>query len=141
MKHIHRLIVTSNAYRMASERRRRERGELALDRDNRLLVANEHAAAGSRSSCATALFYVAGNLDLTRGGPDIALQAGVRQRRGAASISGTPTKSRPSSWRCSTRASVNECYRRSESVVPQQALALANSDVSLDAVAAAGADS
>ena len=29
-------------------------------------------------------------------------------------------------------ASVNECYRRSESVVPQQALALANSDVSLN---------
>jgi hypothetical protein len=29
-------------------------------------------------------------------------------------------------------ASVNECYRRSESVVPQQALALANSDVSVD---------
>jgi hypothetical protein len=29
-------------------------------------------------------------------------------------------------------ASVNECYRRSESVVPQQALALANSDTSLN---------
>jgi hypothetical protein len=29
-------------------------------------------------------------------------------------------------------ASVNECYRRSESVVPQQALALANSDTSID---------
>jgi hypothetical protein len=29
-------------------------------------------------------------------------------------------------------ASVNECYRRSESIVPQQALALANSDVSVE---------
>ena len=131
MKHIHRLLVTSNAYRMASTAGGASAANLALDRDNHYLwrMNTRRLEAEARP-----------RLDVLRRRqsrpharrPGYRLQAGVRRRRDAASISSMPTKSRTKFLELFDAASVNECYRRSESVVPQQALALANSDVSLN---------
>src|SRR5205814_6776470 len=67
MKALHRLIVTSSAYRVASTP---DTAALAVDRDNKYLwrmAPRRVEAEVVRDS----LFYVAGRLDLTRGGPDI----------------------------------------------------------------------
>ena len=75
-----------------------------------------------------ALFALSGELDTTMGGPEVD-SAAPRSRRGAASISAT----RPTTGCCSRSvdADPEECYRRIESVVPQQALALTHGGLSL----------
>ena len=84
------------------------------------------------------LLHVAGELDPTMGGPDIdpdgldqvpAAEPLLPPRHGEAGRS---------SWRSSTPPNPNACYRREESVVPQQALALANSPLGAGTRAAAG---
>ena len=131
MKHIHRLLVTSNAYRMASGTAGASAANLRTRSRQPLPVADEYAAAGSRSGPRRRVLY------RRQSGPHARragyrVQAGLRQRRAAAFTSSTPTKSKIKFLELFDGASVNECYRRSESVVPQQALALANSDVSLN---------
>jgi hypothetical protein len=78
-----------------------------------------------------ALFYTAGKLDLTRGGPEIACELASATPRRSVYFRHAYEK-QAKFLETFDGASVNECYRRSESVVPQQALALANSDTSLN---------
>jgi hypothetical protein len=77
------------------------------------------------------IFYVAGNLDLTRGGPDFACTLASTTPRCSIYFQHAYEKQNKF-LELFDAASVNECYRRSESVVPQQALALANSDMTLN---------
>jgi hypothetical protein len=77
-----------------------------------------------------AMFYLAGSLDLTRGGPDIDCQLAATVPRRSIYLRHAYEK-QAKLLELFDGASVNECYRRSESVVPQQALALANSELSL----------
>jgi hypothetical protein len=130
MKHIHRLLVTSNAYRMASIASGASLANIPLDRDNRYLWRMNTRRLESEL-VRDSIFYVAGNLDLTRGGPDFACTlASTTPRR---SIYFQHAYEKQNKFlELFDSASVNECYRRSESVVPQQALALANSDLTLN---------
>jgi hypothetical protein len=130
MKHIHRLLVTSSAYRMASTANGAIAANVALDRDNHYLWRMNTRRLESEL-VRDSIFYVAGNLDLTRGGPDFACAlASTTPRR---SIYFQHAYEKQNKFlELFDAASVNECYRRSESVVPQQALALANSDVTLN---------
>ncbi|HEY7422719.1 MAG TPA: DUF1553 domain-containing protein [Gemmataceae bacterium] len=126
MKHMHRLIVTSRAYRMDSQA---NPANLARDRDNRFLWrTNTRRVEGEvvRDS----LLYVAGQLDLTMGGPDIDHHLGLTSRRRSLYFRHAAEK-QMEFLTLFDAASVTECYRRSESVVPQQALALANSSLAL----------
>ncbi len=130
MKYIHRLLVTSNTYRMASCGTGASAANMALDRDNRYfwrMNTRRLEAELVRDS----IFFTAGNLDLTRGGPDFAFTlASTTPRR---SIYFQHAYEKQNKFlELFDAASVNECYRRSESIVPQQALALANSDVSFN---------
>jgi hypothetical protein len=78
-----------------------------------------------------ALFYTAGTLDLTRGGPELAYDlAPATPRRSIYFMHAYEKQAK--FLELFDGASVNECYRRSESVVPQQSLALANSETSRD---------
>jgi hypothetical protein len=130
MKHIHRLLVTSSAYRMKSSTAGTSAANLTLDRDNHLLW-RMNTRRLEAELVRDALFQTAGNLDLTRGGPDIAYEeAGTTPRRSIYFRHAYEKQAR--FLETFDAASVNECYRRSESVVPQQALALANSDTSLN---------
>jgi hypothetical protein len=126
MKHVHRLIVTSRAYRMDSQT---SPANLARDRDNRYWWRmNVRRVEGEvvRDS----LLYVAGQLDLTRGGPDIDHRLGLTSRRRSLYFRHAAEK-QMEFLTLFDAASVTECYRRSESIVPQQALALANSSLAL----------
>jgi hypothetical protein len=130
MKHIHRLLVTSNAYRMKSTAVDTSLANVEIDRDNRYLW-RMNPRRMEAEAVRDSLFYLAGNLDLTRGGPDLAFElAPTTPRR---SIYFTHAYEKQAKFlELFDGASVNECYRRSESIVPQQALALANSDTSRD---------
>jgi uncharacterized protein DUF1549/uncharacterized protein DUF1553/cytochrome c len=130
MKYIHRLLVTSNTYRMASTAIGTSAANLAIDRDNHYLWRMNPRRLESEL-VRDSIFYVAGNLDLTRGGPDFACELASTTPRRSIYFQHANEKQNKFLELFDT-ASVNECYRRSESVVPQQALALANSDVTLN---------
>jgi hypothetical protein len=131
MKHIHRLLVTSNTYRMASTAgARASNANFALDRDNRYLWRMNTRRLESEL-VRDSIFYVAGNLDLARGGPEFAYNLASTVPRRSIYFQHAYEKQNKF-LEIFDAASVNECYRRSESVVPQQALALANSDVTLN---------
>ena len=129
MKHLHRLMVTSSAYRMASSGGAAAAANAAIDPDNRLLW-RMNARRLEAEAVRDSMLYVAGNLDLTLGGADIDCQLASQTPRRSIYLRHAYEK-QAKFLELFDGASVNECYRRSESVVPQQALALANSDLSL----------
>jgi hypothetical protein len=128
MKHIHRLLVTSATYRMSSSNAGRE-ANVARDADNlywwrRVPIRLESQAV--RDS----ILALAGTLDLTRGGPPVSAQS-ESTRRSLYFLHSN--NERNLFLRMFDEAEVKECYRREQTVVPQQALALANSRLVHDA--------
>jgi hypothetical protein len=133
MKHIHRLIVTSRAYRMksgGSESASTIAANVAIDPDNRLLW-RMNPRRLEAEIIRDALFYVAGSLDMTLGGPDIDCHTAASTPRRSVYFRHAYEK-QMKFLELFDGPSTNECYRRSESVVPLQALALANSDIAID---------
>jgi hypothetical protein len=129
MKHLHRLIVTSNAYRRSSSSAGME-ANLAIDADNRWYwrhTPTRMEAQVLRDS----LLYLAGDLDLTRGGPNIPAASEAQSRRRGLYFTHSHNE-HPRFASMFDDANVLECYRREQSIVPQQALALANSRLSLE---------
>jgi hypothetical protein len=134
MRHVHRLIVTSGAYRQASDApldstealpsiatwRERDPGNRLLWRfpDQRM------QAEVVRDS----LLAAAGALDPTIGGHEIDLREGLRSRRRSIYFS-HHGEERMEFLELFDAASPMECYQRTASVQPQQALALANSEL------------
>jgi mono/diheme cytochrome c family protein len=138
MKHVHRLIVTSSAYRMASAVPARS-GQLftslpaneAADPDNRWLWrfnGRRMEAEVVRDS----VLAVAGELDPAMGGPDIDPKQGLASNRRSVYFT-THGEEKMRLLELFDAPEVTDCYRRTETVVPQQALALANSELSLRA--------
>ena len=130
MKHLHRQIVTSAAYQMQSSVQYAPPANLTIDQDNRF-----YWRANSRRMEAEvlrdSLLWLGGALDLTEGGPPLD------------PMRGTDTGRRSLYYRYSREdkmelltafdaPGVEECYRREQSIVPQQALALENSEFSWD---------
>jgi hypothetical protein len=127
MKHIHRLIVTSAAYRMASST---EETSAAIDPDNLYLwrmASRRMEAELVRDS----VLHVAGELDTTIGGPDLDYHDGFKIKRRSLYFRHAPEK-QMQFLKLFDAAAPTECYQRKESVVPQQALALANSALTLE---------
>ena len=77
------------------------------------------------------LLHVAGNLDQSLGGPDLDPQAGLKTARRSLYFRHAKEK-RVLFLRLFDSPNVLSCYRRSDSVMPQQALALANSSLCLE---------
>jgi Protein of unknown function (DUF1553)/Protein of unknown function (DUF1549)/Planctomycete cytochrome C len=129
LKHLHRLIVTSQAYRMRSSDGGPGDPNTTIDPDNRLLWrTNPRRMEGEviRDS----LLALAGRLDPAMGGPDLPVataETGARRTIYYRYASGD----RIPLLSVFDAASVEECYRRYETVVPQQALALSNSGMVL----------
>jgi hypothetical protein len=128
MKRLHRLIVTSTAYRMASSTAPGEDShQRAADREN---VAYWHFPASRVEAevVRDGLLACAGVLDPTMGGPDIDHAQGlVSQRR---SLYFTHHgESRMPFLELFDAPDACEAYTRTESVVPQQALALTNNEL------------
>jgi hypothetical protein len=129
MKRLHRLIVTSNAYQMSSSSAGASSADLAIDPENRYLWRMNPVRMESET-IRDSLFSLSGELDLTMGGPSIPVAEASRRRSLYFFHSHNEHQTFLASF---DDASVLECYRRAESIVPQQALALENSKVVLAA--------
>jgi hypothetical protein len=132
MKHLHRLIVTSAAYRMTSSTL--AAGEnVRLDPDNRLLWRRDaiRLEAEVIRDCMLAL---AGTLDPTMGGPPVTGDQQPQSRRRSLYFFHSSID-RNALLKTFDVADVKECYERDRSIVPQQALALANAGLVHDAAA------
>jgi len=124
MKHMHRLIVTSSAYRMASTP---SEANLARDRDNVYLwrMSSRRLEAEAVRDC---VFYVAGKLDATMGGADIPHTQGLTVPRRSLYFQHAQEK-QMEFLKLFDGPAVTECYQRKQSVQPQHALALSNSEL------------
>ena len=153
MKHIHRLIVTSATYRMTSSAKTEPVSHSEPDKENRsvfsppLSVSPSPAPSPAQSSALAdrdnrfywrmnstrmeaqivrdSLLHLAGELDLTMYGPSIPVSDATSRRRSLYFVHSH--NEHQTFLSIFDDASVLECYRRSESIVPQQALALENS--------------
>ena len=124
MKHIHRLIVLSSTYRLTSSTAGTAENNLTADPDNRFLWRANPIRMEAQTVRDT-LLHLAGELDLTLGGPSIPVSNEASRRRSLYFVHSHNEHQKFLSM--FDDASVLECYRRAESIVPQQALALENS--------------
>ena len=123
LKHLHRLIVTSAAYRRDSSLSGAGK-ELARDPDNRLGWRRTPIRLESQV-IRDALLAHAGRLDPSRGGPSIPASEQAASRRRSLYFHHS-NNDRNLFLTTFDEALVKECYRRETSIVPQQALALLN---------------
>jgi hypothetical protein len=129
MKPLHRLLVTSNAYRMRSQSGGLDDPNLTLDRDNRFLwrfPSTRMQAEVVRDS----ILYLAGQLDPQLGGPEIDQVQGLVSRRRSLYFA-HHAETKMEFLELFDGANACECYVRTTSVLPQQALALTNSELTL----------
>jgi len=127
MKHVHRLIVTSNTYRLTSSTHSREHPNFTIDADNRWLwrfPTLRMEAEVLRDS----ILHAAGELDLTMGGKEIDQMLGLSVPRRSIYFD-HHGEGRMPFLDLFDAANPCDCYHRSTSVRPQQALAMANSEL------------
>ena len=128
LKHLHRLMVTSTVYRLSSSSRGAN-ASVKLDPENRTLW-RMNAVRMQSQVVRDSLLHLAGDLDLTAGGPPVPLAEQDTSRRRAMYFFQSHNDHHKMLGLFDD-ASVLECYRRTESIVPQQALALWNSKFAL----------
>ncbi|GAB5402938.1 MAG: DUF1553 domain-containing protein [Aureliella sp.] len=131
LKHVHRIIVTSDAYR-----RRSSDDSLVAKRNQSIDPDNTNFwRANVRRLDAEAvrdqLIFAGDCLDVRSGGPDIDFREGERILRRSLYFRHAYEK-QMTMLVLFDGAAPTECYQRSESIVPQQALTLANSPLSYD---------
>ena len=127
MKKLHRLLVTSATYRMDSTA---DAASLKADSENTLYW-RMNSKRMEAELVRDAVLYLTGDLDLTRGGPELAHALGLTTNRRSLYYQHAAEK-QMQFLEVFDAANVNECYERSESIIPQQALALANSPLALE---------
>ena len=126
-KHLHRLIVTSEAYRLGTTTAGADPGTLAADPNNTFywrMNTRRMEAQVVRDS----LLQLAGELDPKLGGPSLEPAPGSNRR----SLYFKHSRDHQNKFLgMFDDADHLQCYRRSESIVPQQALALSNSQLAI----------
>jgi len=132
MKHLHRLICTSAAYRMGSSTLGAE-AAVAVDPDNTLLWRREPIRLEAQV-VRDAILMLAGTLDPAMGGPPVPESQQAASRRRSLYFWHSDV-SRNLFLTTFDDAGVVECYERDQSIVPQQALALSNAALVHDAAA------
>jgi len=142
MKPLHRLIVLSSTYRQSSataiadpsahpEAAQALSAGLRLDPANRWLW-RMNSRRMEAEVVRDSLLAASGQLDLSHGGPEIPEQQLQQIPRRSLYFRSTPNEKAPL-LEAFDAANPNECYRRQSSVIPQQALALLNSGLAIDA--------
>ena len=126
MKHLHRVIVTSRAYRTSSASNKTNQ---AVDPDN-VLVWRMPPRRMDAETVRDSILSVSGGLDPTLGGPDIPSTDGLSVPRRSLYFHQSP-EDQMAFLKLFDGADPAECYQRHVSIVPHQALALFNSEVSL----------
>jgi len=127
LKHIHRIIVTSDAYLRSTSTQDANPHSLGRDPENQYYW-KMNAKRMESQLLRDSLLFLSDQLDLTIGGPSLAHNH-QPPRRGLYLRHSPDVKD--SFLETFDNANVLDCYRRSESIVPQQALAMVNSQLSL----------
>ena len=127
MKHLHRLMVTSRAYRLRSSSAGTSPVNRVTDAENRSYW-RMNPLRMEAEVIRDSLLHLAGDLEHSIGGPPLPVNAPSRRR----SLYFVHSHNDHHKFLAMfDNASVLECYRRAESIVPQQALALENSALAL----------
>ena len=129
MKHLHRQIVTSEAYRMQSSPSQDSEGNIQVDPDNHLYW-RMNARRMEAELVRDTLIYLTGELDLTMGGADLPIPEEDDGTRRTIYYRYSRDFHLPI-LKVFNPASVEECYERQHSIIPQQALAMSNSRLAL----------
>ena len=125
MKHLHRLLVTSNAYRMSTSSLGVAENNLKGDGDNRYYW-RMNAVRMESQVVRDSLLHLAGDLDLAQGGP--AIEAPMQEASKRRSLYFLHSAIERNKFLTTfDEADPLDCYRRRDSIIPQQALALSNS--------------
>ncbi|MCI0420628.1 MAG: DUF1553 domain-containing protein, partial [Acidobacteria bacterium] len=128
MKTIHRLMVTSNTYRLRSSTP--DLSYLSRSRDpENLYLWRMNPRRMEAEIVRDSLLSVAGQLDTTMGGPELEETQAEQIYRRSLYFRHTPN-SQAVFLKLFNAPDPTDCYKREESIVPQQALALANSKLS-----------
>ena len=133
MKPLHRMIVLSSTYRQSSAtglNTAAASANSAVDPANRYLW-RMNSRRMEAEVVRDSVLSVAGSLDKSQGGPEIPETESQSVLRRSLYFRNTPNE-KVGFLETFDVANPNECYRRQESVVPQQALALMNSSLTLD---------
>jgi hypothetical protein len=126
MKHLHRLIVLSATYRRASST---DEKNAAIDPDNIWLWRMNSRVMESEIVRDNVLFAT-GQIDPTMGGPEIDSKLALTSKRRSVYLRCAQEK-QAEFLQIFDGPSVVECYERKPTVMPQQALALANSELAI----------
>ena len=129
MKHLHRLMVHSRAYKLHSTLRLADEATRAADPKNDYYW-HRHPRRMESQMVRDTMIALAGLLDPAIGGPDIETKLESTTYRRTMYFSHKNEGRAPFTYMFDD-ADILDCYRRRESIVPQQALALANSKLSL----------
>jgi hypothetical protein len=128
LKRLHRAMVLSELYRRSSSNADADAATLAADPDNASYWRMNPRRMESQL-VRDSLLHIGGKIDLTLGGPSIdPAKSETSPRRSLYFVQNADTEHR--FLAVFDNSNVLECYRRNESVVPQQALALTNSKLS-----------
>jgi hypothetical protein len=129
MKHLHRLIVTSQTYAMSSHPGDNDSSAMAIDPENKFLW---HMNRGRMESevVRDSLLSVADRLDHRMGGQELENTQALTTHRRTLYYCCEPEIDGKSDFGALFDApEPADCYRRTESIIPQQALALTNSQL------------
>ena len=129
MKPLHKQIVLSAVYRMASTPTS-SAVDVERDPENHFLWRMNSRRMEAEVVRDSSLF-LASRLDMTPGGPEIPETAGEKTLRRSLYFRNTPNE-KMAMLEVFDVADPNSCYRRKESVVPHQSLAMMNSGLTLD---------
>jgi hypothetical protein len=130
MKHIHRLIVTSATYRLASTSDDPAyAANLKIDPDNRRCW-RANIRRMEAEAVRDSVLAVGGNLDASAGGAELAEDSWQTSNRRSLYYRSANEK-QSVFMQVFDAPAPNECYRRVETVTPQQSLALANSPLAV----------
>ena len=130
MKHLHRLIVTSAAYQLSSTVTGAD-SNVSKDPENHYLWRRIPLRLESQAVRDSLLSH-AGTLDPSIGGPSVPAAAQATSTRRSLYFFHS-NNDRSLFLTAFDEALVKDCYRREQSIVPQQALALSNSGLVLEA--------
>jgi hypothetical protein len=132
MKHLHRLILTSDAWQrsgVVSSSNPATIAAASADPENRLLW-RSNPGRMEAEVVRDSLLAVAGLLDLTRGGQELENSEALTTFRRSLYYAVYPEQGgRNGLGELFDAPDPLDCYRRTASIVPQQALALTNSDL------------
>ncbi len=130
MKKLHRLIVTSKAYRMESGLPAAGHANLKSDPNN-VYLWRQNSRRLEAEAIRDSLLVASGSLDIAMGGPELHEETEQDTPRRSVYFHITPN-SQMQFLKVFDGADPLACFVRPESIVPQQALALANSKLGFD---------